>query len=346
LLLAWQYLVLFPVLAVAACAPQLQPAGPRTGVPSLAGDMVVMADGAALPLRRWEPAGRVRAVVIALHGFNMYSGLFDGPGQAWAERGILTYAYDQRGFGAAPSRGYWPGEPTLVDDLDAVVGLVRARHPGVPVYLLGDSMGGAVAAVALAGAAPPPVDGAVLVAPAVWGRNHMNAFERGALWLFSNTVPWWTLTGEGLHITPSDNIAFLRKLARDPQIIRETRVDAILGIVDLMDRAFDETPRLSVPTLLLYGTKDEIIPADPTFDLLRALPPGSPVRAAVYRNGYHMLLHDLAAAKPIGDVAAWIADRAAPLPSGADQLAAEMIRNGAPREAAGRDGQAAAAEAR
>lgn len=331
---AWHYFVLFPVLAVAACAPQFLPAGPPSGAPALMDDRAVMADGAALPLRQWAPAGPVRAVIVALHGFNMHSGLFEGPGRAWAEHGIQTYAYDQRGFGGAPNRGYWPGAATLADDLSAVVALVRARHPGVPVYLLGDSMGGAVVAVALAEGGLPPVDGAILVAPAVWGRNHMNVFERGALWLFSNTLPWWTLTGEGLNKKPSDNVAFLRRLARDPQIIRETRIDAILGIVDLMDRAYDETGRARVPTLLLYGTKDEIIPADPTFDLLRSLPPGGPVRAAIYRNGYHMLLHDLEAATPLGDVAAWIADRGAALPSGADQVAAEMIRNGMPRAAA------------
>ncbi|MGE3936875.1 MAG: lysophospholipase [Rhodospirillaceae bacterium] len=330
---AWHYLVLFPVLAVAACAPQFMPAGPSNGPPALLDGRAVMADGAALPLRAWEPDGPPRAVIVALHGFNMHAGLFEEPGRAWAARGIATYAYDQRGFGGAPNRGYWPGTATLTDDLSAVVALVRARHPGVPVYLLGDSMGGAVVAVALAEGGLPPVDGAILVAPAVWGRNHMNVFERGALWFFSNTLPWWTLTGEGLNIKPSDNVAFLRRLARDPQIIRETRIDAILGIVDLMDRAYDETGRAKVPTLLLYGTKDEIIPADPTFDLLRALPPDSPVRAAIYQNGYHMLLHDLEAARPLGDVAAWIADRRAPLPSGADQVARERL-NGAAREAA------------
>lgn len=323
--MSWRLLNILPILMLTACAPQLQTLGPKIADPQLLADSVTTADGVSLPLRRWLPAGKPRAVIVALHGFNMYSGLFDGPAEAWAADGIATYAYDQRGFGGAPQRGVWPGEAALVNDLETVVALVRARHRGAPVYVLGDSMGGAVTILALAGPNPPPVAGAVLVAPAVWGRRHMNVFERSALWFFSNTVPWWTLTGEGLNIKPSDNIEFLRRLGRDPQIIRETRVDAILGIVDLMDRAYEEAPRIALPTLFLYGTRDEIIPADPTFDLLRELPPDSPVRTALYRQGYHMLLHDLQAAKPIGDVASWIADRAAPLPSGADRVARERL---------------------
>ena len=51
----------------------------------------------------------VRAVILALHGFNDYSNAFEGPGEVWAGHGIATYAYDQRGFGAAPERGLWPG---------------------------------------------------------------------------------------------------------------------------------------------------------------------------------------------------------------------------------------------
>jgi len=51
----------------------------------------------------------VKAVILALHGFNDYANAFDGPGEIWAKEGIVTYAYDQRGFGAAPERGLWPG---------------------------------------------------------------------------------------------------------------------------------------------------------------------------------------------------------------------------------------------
>src|SRR5690606_11774062 len=132
------------------CAPRYQPMGPATEAPRLAAHALVAADGVRLPLRWWLPAGgEPRAVVVALHGLNDYSQAFDRPAQAWAGHGIATYAYDQRGFGAGAQPGIWPGIDTLAADLHAAVQAVSQRHPGVPVYLLGESMGGAVIVAAL-----------------------------------------------------------------------------------------------------------------------------------------------------------------------------------------------------
>jgi alpha-beta hydrolase superfamily lysophospholipase len=310
----------------AACAPTLRPAGPALAEPRFGPDSFIAADGAALPLRRWLPDGEVRAVILALHGFNDYSNAFDAPAKYWAGHGIATYAYDQRGFGAAPHRGFWPGAATMTADLAAAARLVRRRHPGTPLYLAGDSMGGAVIMVALADAALADAglaaDGAVLVAPAVWGRRHMNPFQRGLLWLLSHTMPWLTLTGQGLKIKPSDNEAMLRALSRDPKVIKRTRVDAIKGLVDLMDAAYASAPALKGPLLMLYGRRDEIIPEGPSFEVLAVLRAKAGARVALYDDGYHMLLRDLAAEAPWRDIVAWIADADRPLPSGADDVPA------------------------
>src|SRR3546814_18359933 len=70
---------------------------------------------------------------------------------------------------AAPARGLWPGTEAFVSDLREVVSLVGEAHPGSPIFLLGESMGAAVAMVAMALPDAPAVDGLILVAPAVWG---------------------------------------------------------------------------------------------------------------------------------------------------------------------------------
>ncbi|MEJ0071171.1 MAG: hypothetical protein WDO24_23260 [Pseudomonadota bacterium] len=51
--------------------------------PQLAADRLIAADGTALPMRQWLPAGQPHAVVLALHGFNDYSNAFAAPGAAW-----------------------------------------------------------------------------------------------------------------------------------------------------------------------------------------------------------------------------------------------------------------------
>jgi len=281
-------LVIAALLPAAGCAPTIDEDARLAGIgtaraapqpnpiPRFAGTSFVAADGQVLPLRKWLPDAAVKAVILALHGFNDYSNAFEGPGEVWANRGIATYAFDQRGFGAAPERGLWPGRAALAADAVTASRILRRRYPGVPLYLLGDSMGGAVAVVAMtreSGTPVPDVDGVILTAPAVWGRATMDLLPRLALWAGVRLVPGLTLTGRGLEIKPSDNIAMLRALSRDPLVIKETRVDTIYGLVDLMDAALDSASLLDVPLLVMYGAKDEIVPKTPIRRFVGSLPP-------------------------------------------------------------------------
>ncbi len=327
------------LVLASACTPRLAPSGPGLAglgeaTPRLSDTQFVTEDGLALPLRAWLPEdGPPRVVVLALHGFNDYSKAFEEAGAFWAARGIATYAYDQRGFGEAPNRGLWAGTPALTADLRDATALLRDRHPGVPLYLVGDSMGGAVILAASQQDEALPVEGVVLVAPAVWARATMPALYRATLWLGAHTIPWATLTGRGLKIQASDNIEMLRALGRDPLIIKETRIDAIHGLANLMDEALAAAPALDLPALLLYGDKDEVVPEDPTLRLWQSLPASARARQrqALYSNGWHMLLRDLEAEVVWRDIARWIADPAAPLPSGAEERALTRLNgNGGP----------------
>jgi alpha-beta hydrolase superfamily lysophospholipase len=315
------------MLFLAACAPRLQPIGTDEVAPRLSEDRLIMADGAELPLRVWRPDGDARAVFLALHGFNDYSLSFEEPAKHWADSGIATYAFDQRGFGETAHRGLWAGEARMIEDLRVAAALIRTRHPDTPFYLLGESMGGAVIMAAAASDDPPAADGLILAAPAIWGRNAQGPMQSGALWLFAHTVPWMTLTGEGLNVQPSDNIEMLRRLARDPLVIKETRVDAIWGLTNMMDLAHEAAPRLPARALLLYGSREDVLPDDAVLAMLRRLPPPdeSGPRVALYSTGYHMLLRDLNAAVVLDDVVAWIGDPLAPLPSGGDARAQAAI---------------------
>jgi alpha-beta hydrolase superfamily lysophospholipase len=269
-------------------------------------DVFVTRDGLRLALRHWDAPAPL-AIIVALHGMSDYSNAFEMPAPWWAKRGITTYAYDQRGFGRSPNPGLWPGADALRGDLADFVEAVRAKHRGIPVYALGESMGGAVVLTALASARPPRVDGAILVAPAVWSRRDMPWSYRVALWAAGHTVPWMTFTGRGLNIWPSDNIEMLRKLARDPLFQHKTRADAIYGLVNLMDEAYNAPSRLQHPPgiLFLYGAKDQIIPREPTEAVIKAL--GDRARVKRYDHGYHMLLRDLEAKTVWSDILDWIA---------------------------------------
>jgi len=305
-----------------ACAPLVNRPGKKAAEPRLERAHFVAADRTVLPVRAWLPGNMpTKAVIVALHGFNDYSNFFTAPGQYLSGQGIACYAYDQRGFGNTPGRGLWSGIEAYTSDLTSFTTEVRRLYPGVPLYVLGESMGGAVAIVAMTGNDPPEADGVILAAPAVWGRKTMPWYQRWLLAATAHTVPWLRLTGEGLHIMASDNIEMLRGLGRDPLVIKATRVDAMHGLADLMDRALGQADKLQQATLVLYGEHDQVVPKEPVFRMLVSMSQEPHVRAAFYPNGYHLLLRDLQAEKPWADIVAWIENRNAPLPSGADQRA-------------------------
>jgi alpha-beta hydrolase superfamily lysophospholipase len=306
----------------------LKKAGPTINPGQLTETTFVTADGTHLALSKW-PASSPKAVLIALHGFNDYRLFFKEPGQFLSQNQILCYSYDQRGFGNSHEAGFWAGQETYAQDLILFIDLIKARHPSLPIYLLGESMGGAVIINTMNLPEKPTVDGLILSAPAVWGRTTMPWYQTSLLWLLAHTTPWLTLTGEGIEITPSDNTEMLIALGRDPLVIKETRVDAIYGLTNLMDSALDSADKISTKTLLLYGEKDEIVPLQPIILWTNNLASESFIEKtfAIYQNGYHMLLRDLQATLVWQDIVHWINSSSHPLPSGADKYATQYLLN-------------------
>ena len=298
-------------MLLAGCASVPAPRGDQVVTPAIEENIFVTRDGTRLPLDHWDASGEPRAIVIALHGMSDYAHAFDGPGRLWAADGITTFAYDQRGFGRGPNAGLWPGGDALRTDLADFIAAAHARYPGIPVFALGESMGGAVLLSALAGTPDAPrLDGAILVAPAVWSRADMPLLYRVALFLTAHLAPGLVLSNSAashvVTVVPSDNIPMLRALSRDPYFQKKTRADAVYGLVNLMDEARQAPPHLAAtpPLLFLYGRKDQIIPGEPTEAVVAAL--GSRATVHVYDNGYHMLLRDLEGPKAQQDVADWI----------------------------------------
>jgi alpha-beta hydrolase superfamily lysophospholipase len=309
------------------CMPMTYPPGAKNNAARLSENTFLTEDGANLPFRHWLPKTDPHAVLIALHGFNDYSRFFQQPGEYLSTQGIACFAYDQRGFGAAPKRGLWAGGAAYSDDLLTLVRLVKQRYPDRPVYLLGESMGGAVIITAMSQTNMPIVEGVILVAPALWARPTMPWYQTSLLWTLAHSLPWLTLTGKGVKVMPSDNIEMLRALGRDPWVIKATRIETVYGLTDLMDDAFNSATLLHGNTLMLYGEKDEIIPKKPTYAFLQKFlaTDATEKTVAFYQQGYHMLLRDLQAPTAWKDIAAWISNKPNKLPSGADNRARQVL---------------------
>jgi alpha-beta hydrolase superfamily lysophospholipase len=317
--------ILWGLAGVTGCAPltvqsRLTPPPSFEG-PGLAGDEFVAADGARLGLTVWPAKEAAKAVIVGLHGMNDYANAFHLAAPIWSHQGIATYAFDQRGFGRSVGRGLWAGPELMIDDLHRFVRLVRQRHPAVPITVVGESMGGAVAICAFASDSPPEADSLVLLAPAVWGWSSQPLPNRTLLWLTARLAPDRPVTPPGWLssvVQPSDNLEELRAMGQDPQMIWGARPDTLFGLVGLMEAASRDIGRIKAPIAYLYGARDQVIPRSAALSAAARIK--SSDRSAWYDRGYHLLIRDRQRDLVIQDVASLVLRPEKPLPSAAPAI--------------------------
>lgn len=316
-------------LLAAACVPTIQHAahvgadfqGPRF---EPAAHRFISFDGTPLGLSAWTPPNgqAPSAVIVGVHGMNDYGeATFYLMGPWFAQRGMAVYAYDARGFGRSPDRGVWGGQRLMTEDLRTAINVARQTHPNAKLVVVGDSMGSAESIALFGGPNPPHVDRLILTAPAVWGWSTMPPLYSLTLWMSAHTFPWEPVQpprGVVRRITPSDNVAMLQRIGRDRNMLFTTRIDALYGLVGLMETASHRTSSLQGNVAFLYGAKDQIIPRASAVAAARRLPPTA--RTAIYENGYHMLIRDNDRELIYGDILSFIEDPNAPFPSGAPAL--------------------------
>jgi alpha-beta hydrolase superfamily lysophospholipase len=103
-------------------------------------------DGARITAYRWDPAGEPRAVIQLTHGMGEHAQRYDRVARALNDAGFAVYAQDHRGHGASANGkalgdlgpGSWPA---LVADIGLLSARIRADRPGLPLILVGHSMG-------------------------------------------------------------------------------------------------------------------------------------------------------------------------------------------------------------
>ena len=143
-----------------------------------------------------------------------------------------------------------------------------------------------------------------------------------------------------IRVQASSNISALRKMGRDPLVIKATRVDAAYGLVNLMSAAYQATPGLCdrkrgmPPCFIAYGRREDILDNGAVAETIKRLPdlPPDQFRLVVYRNGYHLLLRDLDSRKVFDDIAAWIDDHGAICRAAANMRGQKKARlNSGPR---------------
>ena len=127
--------------------PRTIPLGPGEEEPRYEAFSVRSDDGVELRMHEWSPAGSARGIVFLLHGIGMYGAPYHAVAPAFSRADLILITVDVRGHGRSGGKRavLFPRE-RLLADLDAGLDAIALRHPGAPVFLAGESMGGLLAA--------------------------------------------------------------------------------------------------------------------------------------------------------------------------------------------------------
>jgi alpha-beta hydrolase superfamily lysophospholipase len=215
-------------------------------------------DGETIPFRLW-PAKNPRALVLLLHGALDYSGAFDELGPHFARHRISALAIDQRGFGATSTRGRWSGRNRMIHDVIEAVLFLRMRYnDDLPLFIVGESMGAAVAVHSAARAPDLGLAGLVLAAPGavsgLWRRVFGNLLTR----LFRLILPNGGFRIERVSAWEHAPSAAIRLLS-DPMVFRHIRPATLVGLFKLSNSAVEKAEHVSVPVLTMVGERDDVL---------------------------------------------------------------------------------------
>jgi alpha-beta hydrolase superfamily lysophospholipase len=258
-------------------------------------------------LRSWRPASTT-GVVFIVPGFNSHSEYYGWSAEQFGKAGLASYAVDLRGRGkSAGERFYVDTFDDYAGDVGACLGIAAARHPGVPVFLLGHSAGGVVACL--------------------YALEHQNqlaglicesfAFQTPAPDVALAILKGVAHVAPHLHVLPLKNADFSRdpaavdRMNTDPLIAHETQpAETVAALVRADEHLKQSFERLTLPLLILHGTADKATKAEGSqffYDHAGA----ADKTLKFYEGHVHDLLNDLGKERVIEDIISWISQRVA-----------------------------------
>lgn len=272
------------------------------------------ADGLELTSYCW-PAGdgtaSPRATVALVHGLAEHAGRYDTLAARLNAAGIDVLAIDLRGHGRSPGKRAWVERfDHYLNDADALV--AEAARGGAPLFLMGHSMGGAIAALYAIERAPArgrAFAGLVLSSPALAPGRDVPRWMLALSRFISRVLP----TFPAIRIDAA-------LLSRDPAIVAANRADPLVHhgavpartgaeILDAMARIERGRGALRVPVLVYHGTEDKL--TEPDGSRAFGARVGSPDRTlTLYEGGFHETMNDLDRDRVIDALIAWIHARA------------------------------------
>lgn len=215
-------------------------------------------DGLELFYRASRPETAPKAAVIAVHGLGDHSGGMHAMTQRLAEDGYAVYAFDLRGHGRSPGkRGFIRKWEEYTGDLHAFRQKIEQEQPGLPLFIIGHSLGGAIS-IDYAIHRPNGLAGLVALAPAL--SYEMTRSEKLLTAFLGVVKPDFQVKGkpEYDHLTKDPEAK--KRLMSDE--LRHSMVTPGLGrgLMQAILRTQANADKLQLPFLLQFGLEDNVTP--------------------------------------------------------------------------------------
>lgn len=251
----------------------------------------------------YRPEEPAIGIVALVHGLGEHAGRYGHVIDLLTGAGYVVVAPDHAGHGRSGGKRMGVNHfGDFVADLHRVIHSVE--HAGLPLFLVGHSMGGAIA-LSYALDHPDEVTGLVLSGAAVVPGDDLPALLVKAAPVLGRVAPW--LPGAALSASAvSRDPAVVAAYEADP-LVWHGMVPAGLGgtLIGAMGGFADRLPSLRVPTLALHGGRDELANADGT-RIIGELG-GGEVTTKIYPELYHEIFNEPERDEVLGDVMAWLA---------------------------------------
>jgi acylglycerol lipase len=263
------------------------------------------ANGGGIHHQCWLPDGPARAVLLLVHGLAEHSGRYANLVRHFVPLGYAVYGLDHVGHGKSDGRRAFVRRfEDFLLPLETYSGMVRRAHPGLPVFLVGHSMGGLIGAAYLLDH-QDEFRGAVLSGPSVRIPDNISPAI-----IFAGKVLSRLLPGAGiLALDPrgvSRDPAVVKAYVEDP-LVHTGKTTARLGaeLLKAMQRVMAQANRIRLPLLILQGGADRLV--DPRgARMLHELAGSSDKVLRVYEGLYHEVYNEPEHKQVLADVEAWL----------------------------------------
>ncbi|NWQ44631.1 lysophospholipase [Bacillus sp. EB106-08-02-XG196] len=215
-------------------------------------------DGAELFYRMIEPSTAPKATVIIVHGHGDHSGGLHNISYNLVQEGYIVYTFDLRGHGkSSGKRGFIKSWDEYRGDLHKFRKLVSKKQPGLPLYIIGHSMGGVIA-LDYAIDFSSGISGIIAIAPAI--SYEVTRFERLGITLMGKLKPDLSINKSKNFQLMKKNSAMTAKFYSDS--LRHNTITPGLGrgLIQGVSRVLDQAHLITMPFLLQYGLRDKITP--------------------------------------------------------------------------------------